>query len=667
MTDDQVELTFFTTAMTKRWYLPLGLALLGLFAGFTLAPATPAAVFEAETRVLIRPVTDSILNSNIRVDQVINEGTEVELASSDSVIRAALVALGDDAPVTQSIGDIDDQLKVRVRADSQIVVMTYLDADPDVAAAMVDALADAYLIARTQGAINVRDSQTALLAGAISASTTQLTAANLTVNIAEREAAAIADLERRVERLEEIVAIGQIQGDDNEPTGDPIAVLKAELANLPTSVSPEQMAAAATTKELVGTQISGFRRELVDLSTIEIDGGEVLDRAEAGTLVVSNPRVAYLAIGSLLGLMLGIMIAVMVERSMAARRAHRQTRHQLDEPSAIPFADDVAPGSRMMYRVEEPTLEWEPSADFVFEDEIGYDDAAESLGSTALAPDPSQDPAETAESADHFSDLEEGVDDDSDFADSFEDDVVSDYFGAANEHDPQDVETTSAPTALATATETADAAHEPESGLVVLADIPKIPRSAREPVVVTDPTNGAATALRRLALLVLNDTHAVDTPAIAVVSARAGEGKTTIAANMACAMHQEGHRVLLVTNAHQSVIAPGVHILPPGMGVGPDSVAPDDERLQTLLAEAQELVDIVIVDVPPILTEAEGIRISQACDRALIVGVSGKTPRADVDTVARLLEESGTAVMGLATTERPNWLTRRLDHRSVSD
>jgi len=88
MTDDQVELTFFTTAMTKRWYLLLGLALLGLFAGFALAPATPAAVFEAETRVLIRPVTDSVLNSNIRVDQVINEATEVELASSDMVIRA---------------------------------------------------------------------------------------------------------------------------------------------------------------------------------------------------------------------------------------------------------------------------------------------------------------------------------------------------------------------------------------------------------------------------------------------------------------------------------------------------------------------------------------------------------------------------------------------------
>ncbi len=617
MTDDQVELTFFTTAMTKRWYLPLGLALLGLFAGFTLAPPTPAAVFEAETRVLIRPVTDSVLNSNIRVDQVINEGTELELASSDSVIRAALEALGDDAPVTQSIGDIDDNLNVRLRANSQIVVMGYRDEDPDVAAAMVDALADAYLVARTQGAITVRDSQAALLAEAISASTTQLTAANLTADTAEREAAAIADLERRIERLEEIVAIGQIQGDDNEPTGDPIAVLKAELANLPTNISPEQVAAATTTKELVGTQISGFRRELVDLSTIEIDGGEVLDRAEAGTLVVSNPRVAYLAIGSLFGLMLGIMLAVMVERSIAARRAHRRTRHQLNEPSPIPFATDPAPSPQTTYRPEEPTPQWELSDDFVFEDEI--------------------------------------------------DDVDSDFLSAADEYDGRDIAATSAPAALATATQTAEVAPEPETGLVVLADIPKIPRSAREPVVVTDPTNGAATALRRLALLVLNDTHDVATPAIAVVSARLGEGKTTIATNMACAMHQEGRRVLLVTNAHQSVIAPGVHVLPPGMGVGPDSVAPDDERLRTLLTEAQELVDVVIVDVPPILTEAEGIRISQACDRALIVGVSGKTPRADVDTVARLVEESGTAVMGLATTERPNWLTRRLDHRSVSD
>ena len=210
-------------------------------------------------------------------------------------------------------------------------------------------------------------------------------------------------------------------------------------------------------------------------------------------------------------------------------------------------------------------------------------------------------------------------------------------------------------------------AAAPSGDLPVLADIPKIPRSTPEPVVVTDPTSPAATAIRRLALLVLHDVNGLETPSIAVGSARRGEGRTTVAANLACAMQQEGKQVLLVTDAHHSVIAPGVHVLPPGMGVGPDDRAPDDERLHQLLLEARDLVDVVVIDTTPLLDHADGARVAAACDRLLLVGVSGKTTRSDVDNAARLVEQNGTRVLGLATTERPNWLARRLDGRSVDE
>ena len=347
MNDDAVELTFFTSALMRRWYLPIGFALVGLLAGLVLAPADSGDSYEAEARLLIRPVTDSVLNSNLRVDQILNEDTERELAGSDAVIRSALDTLNAEAPLDLTVDEVHDHLTVNVRTDSQVVVMRYLAPDPDTAAAVVDALADSYLDARTAAALAERDRQSQLLATAIASSTTQLTDANLTIETAARESDELADLENRLARLQEVVAVGQIQGQENEPTGDPIAVLEAQIAAFETTVTAEQLAAALTTKELVASQISGFRDELVELSTLEIDGGEVINRASPGTLVASTDRIAYLAVGLLFGLMLGIAAAVALERSMAARRSYHANAARLDEPMAAPaMPPTIAPVSR---------------------------------------------------------------------------------------------------------------------------------------------------------------------------------------------------------------------------------------------------------------------------------------------------------------------------------
>ena len=227
MTDDQVELTFFTSAMLRRWYLPVGLALIGLVLGLMLAPTPTADTYKAKTRVLLRPVTDSALNSNIRADQVINADTEVELVASDRVVNAALAALGDELPATLTVDEVQENLTVNKVPDALIMVINYLDPSPDVSAAMSNALADAYLEARVADAVAERDRQTALLASAIAASTTQLTESNLTIATAEAEADAIDQLRTRLTRLQEIVAAAQIEGSDAVPTGDPIAVLEA--------------------------------------------------------------------------------------------------------------------------------------------------------------------------------------------------------------------------------------------------------------------------------------------------------------------------------------------------------------------------------------------------------------------------------------------------------
>ncbi|MCP3937811.1 MAG: hypothetical protein GY708_20880, partial [Actinomycetia bacterium] len=362
MTNDAVELSFFSNAILRRWYLPVGLAFLGLAVGFVLRPA-PSELNEAQTKVLIRPVTDGVLNSDFRVDQLINEDTEAEIAGSDLVAQNAIEALGAEAPIGIGIDDIDDNLSVNVRTDSQIVVFRYTDENPDVAAALVDGIANAYLAARSNAALAERDRQAAVLAQAMADNTRDLTQANLVIDTADREATDRAELEKRIATLEEEVAVAQLSGDDNTPTGDPISPLIAELAALPDTVSAAQLASARTSQSLIGGQIADLRQALVALSTLEIDPGVVLEAARPGSPVTSNAGPLLMAIAGLTGLLLGFVLAVAFERSAAIRSA--------TTPGGSPYADP-APGAgpppEGFQRQPGETIHLTPTPQFTFEE-----------------------------------------------------------------------------------------------------------------------------------------------------------------------------------------------------------------------------------------------------------------------------------------------------------
>ena len=132
------------------------------------------------------------------------------------------------------------------------------------------------------------------------------------------------------------------------------------------------------------------------------------------------------------------------------------------------------------------------------------------------------------------------------------------------------------------------------------------------------------------------------------------------------ACRQEGLAVLLVTDSHERVIAPGVHVLPWGMRMGPDEEFPPTDRLRQLLVEARDLVDIVVIDGPPALGNADASRLASVVDRAILVAVNGRTSATDVATAKQQMESRGTKVLGLVTTARPSWLVRSVSDRSVA-
>ena len=672
MNNEPVELSYFSDAIIRRWYLPLGLAIVGVLIGLQLRPEVGATIYEAEARLLIRPVTDSVFNSNIRIDQIINEDTEAQLAASELVAMNALELLGDEAPRDLTLDDIAAGLTVKVRTDSQIVVISYRHESPDVAGAVTDAIAEAYLGSRTVTALTEKDRQANQLAGQISELTRDLTAANIVIATGEAEAKARTSIEERIRRLEEVVAIEALQGQPSEAIGDPIGELRAELTALTATVDGTSLAAAHTSADLTAGQIADLRDELIKLLTLEIDGGDVIQRAGVGDAVLAPNGLVYPAIGGLVGLLLGVVLAVFVDRSVTSRAASSYARaaHPADN-SHLFVVNGQAPSQQQSRHQQPPRQAPEPEPAYAAAPmpSWGVSQAATAPAVAPMPPEPVRhvEPSPVAADAAQEPVLRAVAPHDQDEHETLEHNRRTDQKTAvadtpATDHDVK--RPFKAPDDLGPPP---PQAPNQTPTVASLADIAKIPRSAQPPVVLTAPDSEPAIALRRVARVIQNETASTPTPSVLITSAKAHEGRTTIASNLAAALRQDGLSVLLITHAYDRVITPGVHVLPPGMELGPEMEFPPTDRLRELLIEARELVDIVVIDGPAALGTDDAPRIASVVDCAVIVAVNSKTSASSVAMSKQLLETAGTQVLGLVTTARPSWLVRQVGDRPVSD
>jgi capsular exopolysaccharide synthesis family protein len=190
---------------------------------------------------------------------------------------------------------------------------------------------------------------------------------------------------------------------------------------------------------------------------------------------------------------------------------------------------------------------------------------------------------------------------------------------------------------------------------------------------------------------------------LVVVSALPGEGRTSIAVNLAIAMSHTAHRVLLidadlrnpavagrlgvdVTDGLSSVLR-GVSSLEEAVytWVSPDpsrssfAVLPTDpvltnpseliasEALDKLLDMVRQRYDIVILDSPPLLRTADGAVLAARSDGALLV-VDSRTRQRQLAEVVDRLRLAGTSIIGVVLNRtsrrrtgyrRPRWASRR--------
>lgn len=219
----------------------------------------------------------------------------------------------------------------------------------------------------------------------------------------------------------------------------------------------------------------------------------------------------------------------------------------------------------------------------------------------------------------------------------------------------------------------------------VLAELPRI--AGRERYVghvafLTRPTGTVAEAYRILRCAVLNRGRVADSAprVIAVTSPTRGDGRSSVARNLAAALAESGRRVLLVDcdfghpTAHfgvgiqpgtglsdllaapdpgarlaelvQPTETPGVRVLSIGTRGGrePGQLA---VALPQVLAVGRRMVDVIVLDCEPLECAGDVLDVLDAADAALIVARSGRTTRRSAMRAADLLERCGIHVAGV--------------------
>jgi capsular exopolysaccharide synthesis family protein len=223
-------------------------------------------------------------------------------------------------------------------------------------------------------------------------------------------------------------------------------------------------------------------------------------------------------------------------------------------------------------------------------------------------------------------------------------------------------------------------------GAPMLASIPKVPEGSTGSeglISLEDPAAPASEAYRALRTTLMASFHRGG-GTLLVVSSLPGEGKTTVAANLAVMLAQADRRVVVISadmrrpRLHElfrlsngrglSNVLGGDLSLPdcvfatqlPNLLVCPAGPIPLDpaemlqsERMQELIVTLRQTADFVLLDCPPLLTVADPLGLAAMSDGALFVIDSTATKRSDVAEARYRLEQVGGTLIGGVLNKMP--------------
>jgi succinoglycan biosynthesis transport protein ExoP len=209
----------------------------------------------------------------------------------------------------------------------------------------------------------------------------------------------------------------------------------------------------------------------------------------------------------------------------------------------------------------------------------------------------------------------------------------------------------------------------------------KSPELPSLPFTLADPGSAYSEELRGLRTAILLARGGAPPKVILVTSSIAGEGKSTLATNLATLLAQQGKRVLLVdadlrrpvlhtffgmksgvglssllTNSFNTDTGidpllhvdqvPGLCVLPAGQIPPYPSELLGSEQMHILMNQWRERFDFVILDGAPILPVTDSVVLAPLADQILLLARHGMTERAHLEKSFRLLQSrtSGTSI-----------------------
>jgi polysaccharide biosynthesis transport protein len=203
-----------------------------------------------------------------------------------------------------------------------------------------------------------------------------------------------------------------------------------------------------------------------------------------------------------------------------------------------------------------------------------------------------------------------------------------------------------------------------------LATVGRIP-AAREDLRLARLGNGhypQLEAFRRLRTNILTLDHAGKSQVVLLTSAQRGEGKSTVAANLAVAIAQSGRTIVIVDcdmrlptvhkvfelpnkrgltsvltkeveldGALLSSTFPRLHVLTSGPLPPNPTELLGSPQMMALIEELQQRFDFVLLDTPALLSVADAAVLAPLADNIIWVVAQAKTRRGDVATVRKQL------------------------------
>ena len=228
------------------------------------------------------------------------------------------------------------------------------------------------------------------------------------------------------------------------------------------------------------------------------------------------------------------------------------------------------------------------------------------------------------------------------------------------------------------------------SGLPVLGRIPRLPRSVIKKhaglITVKDPQSPAAEAFRVLSTNVHFMSGKKDDSVLLIASTKSEEGKSTTAANIACAYAQMGMKVLLVdadirnssihtklgisngkglTNYLKGEIdlvgitkpvksVSGLYVITAGDYVNNPVTLLSHERMSYLTTQGAKIFDCVIIDAPPVPGFADSLILSSLATSTLLVAQEDKIDSSRIKTTLEQLARVNNNVSGFLLVNAKN-------------